>query len=200
MKATNQPADFSAIDSHVQRTCKLTTAQLNRFHELLELRSVPKKTVLLHPGEICQFEAYVNKGCLRTYYINEDGAEIVLQFAVEDWWISDIASFHNQVPGRLFIETLENCELFILTPETKEQLLLEIPAFERFFRLLVQRHLTSLQNRVISTLSLNGENKFRLFAQQYPAILKRVPQFHIAAYLGMTPEFLSKVRSRISKK
>lgn len=173
---------------------------MKRFHELLEIRTVPKKTVLLQPGEICQFEAYVNKGCLRTYYINEDGAEIVLQFSIEDWWISDIASFHNQTPGRLFIETLENCELFVLTPETKEQLLLEIPAFERFFRLLVQRHLASLQNRIINTISLNGENKFRLFAQQYPAILKRVPQFHIAAYLGMTPEFLSKVRSRLSKK
>lgn len=178
----------------------MTSAQLNRFHELLEVRNVRKKTLLLQPGEVCQFEAYVNKGCLRTYYINEDGAEIVLQFAVEDWWISDIQSFHTQQPGRLFIETLENCELFILNPETKEQLLREIPAFERFFRLLVQRHLSSLQNRIISTLSLNAENKFRLFAQQYPTILHRVPQFHIASYLGMTPEFLSKVRSRLSKK
>lgn len=166
----------------------------------MEVKRVPKKTLLLQPGDICQFEAYVNEGCLRTYYINEDGVEVNLQFAIEDWWISDIGSFQQQIPSRLFIETLENCELFLLSPETKEQLLTNVPSFERFFRLLVQRHLASLQNRIINTISLNGENKYLLFSQQYPHILRRVPQLHIAAYLGMTPEFLSKVRSRIAKK
>ena len=192
--------DFSSIDAQIQRICPLTEAELHQFHTFLKIQQVRKKTTLLQPGEICQFEAFVNRGCLRVYYINENGTEVNLEFAIENWWISDIASFHEQQPSKLFIETLENCELFILDQESKEQLLTALPKFERFFRLLVQRHLSSLQNRIIHTISLNGEDKYLLFSRQYPEILKRVPQLHIASYLGMTPEFLSKIRSRTVKK
>jgi CRP/FNR family cyclic AMP-dependent transcriptional regulator len=191
---------FDAINKHISRTCPFTEEELNIFNSLLEVRTVKKKTYLLQPGEICTFEAYINKGCIRNYYIDENGFEVILQFAIEDWWVSDIGSFHEQKPSSMFIETLEDCELLILTVETKEELLTRAPKFERVFRLMVQRNLTSLQHRLMNTISMNAEEKYLDFSKRYPTIAQRVPQHLIASFLGISPEFLSKVRSRIAKK
>jgi CRP/FNR family cyclic AMP-dependent transcriptional regulator len=191
---------FDAINKHISRTCPFTEEELSIFNSLLEVRTVKKKTYLLQPGEICTFEAYINKGCIRNYYIDENGFEVILQFAIEDWWVSDIGSFHEQKPSSMFIETLEDCELLILTVETKEELLTRAPKFERVFRLMVQRNLTSLQHRLMNTISMNAEEKYLDFSKRYPTIAQRVPQHLIASFLGISPEFLSKVRSRIAKK
>lgn len=191
---------FDAINAHVSRTCPFTEEELHVFNSLLEVRKVKKKTFLLQQGEICTFEAYINKGCIRNYYIDENGFEVILQFAIEDWWVSDISSFHEQKPSNLFIETLEDCELLVLTVESKEELLTRVPKFERVFRLMVQRNLASLQNRLMNTISMNAEEKYLAFIHRYPTISQRVPQHHIASFLGISPEFLSKVRGRIAKK
>lgn len=191
---------FEAINRHVSRTCPFTEEELRVFDSLLEARKVKKKTFLLQPGEVCTFEAYINKGCIRNYYIDEHGSEVILQFAVEDWWVSDIGSFHEQKPSAMYIETLEECELLVLTVETKEELLRRVPKFERLFRIMVQRNLTTLQNRLMSTIALNAEEKYLDFTRRYPTIAQRVPQHHIASFLGISPEFLSKVRGRIARK
>jgi CRP/FNR family transcriptional regulator, cyclic AMP receptor protein len=191
---------FDAINKHVSRTCPFTDEELRIFNSLLAVRNVKKKTYLLQPGEVCTFEAYVNRGCIRNYYIDEHGSEVILQFAIEDWWSSDIGSFHEQQPGNMFIETLEDCELLILTVETKEELLSRVPKFERVFRIMVQRNLTALQNRLMNTIALNAEEKYLDFTKRYPTIAQRVPQHHIASFLGISPEFLSKVRGRIARK
>jgi CRP-like cAMP-binding protein len=191
---------FEAINRHVSRTCPFTEEELRIFDSLLEVRKVKKKTYLLQPGEVCTFEAYINKGCIRNYYIDEHGSEVILQFAIEDWWSSDIGSFHEQRPSNMFIETLEDCELLVLTVETKEELLRLVPKFERVFRIMVQRNLTALQNRLMNTIALNAEEKYLDFTRRYPTIAQRVPQHHIASFLGISPEFLSKVRGRIARK
>jgi CRP/FNR family transcriptional regulator, cyclic AMP receptor protein len=191
---------FEAINAHISRTCSFTEEELRIFNSLLEVRSVKKKTHLLQQGEVCTFEAYLNKGCIRNYYIDENGFEVILQFAIEDWWTSDIGSFHNQMPSNMFIETLEDCELLVLTFQTKEELLRRVPKLERVFRLMVQRNLTTLQNRLMNTISKNAEEKYLDFTHRYPTISQRVPQHLIASFLGISPEFLSKVRTRLAKK
>ncbi len=191
---------FSAINSSVSKYVSFTEEEINIFDEALQLKTVPKKTFLLQEGEICRFEAFINKGCIRTYYLDEKGAEVTLQFAVEHWWVSDIASFHEQKPSRMFIETLEDCELLTLNPESKEVLLRKAPCFERMFRLLVQRNLSRLQERIFHTISMNATEKYLDFLAHYPEIPNRVPQHYIASYLGFSPEFLSKVRTKLSKK
>lgn len=190
---------FDSINQYVLKCSNFSEEELQQFNALLEFKKVPKKTFLLQEGELCQFEAFIIKGCIRTYYINENGFEVVLQFAVEDWWVSDIASFHEQKPSKLFIETLEDCELLILHPETKEQLLKKLPKFERVFRLMVQRNLSVTQNRLISTISKSAMEKYLEFIERYPSIPQRVAQHHIASYLGISAEFLSKVRAKIAK-
>jgi CRP-like cAMP-binding protein len=190
---------FQQIDRFVQRFVAITPETLDTLHNLLEYRLVPRKTFLLQEGEISRTEVYINKGCMRTYYVDEHGNEVTLQFAIEDWWASDIASFQEQKPSRMFIETLEDCELLILTPETKETLLQKEPCFERMFRIMVQRNLSRMQERLFQTISTTAVEKYLDFIERYPTIPQRVPQHYIASYLGFTPEFLSKVRTRLAK-
>ncbi len=191
---------FEAINKFVKKRITISPEEISLFNSLLQHKKVPKKTYLLQEDEICRFEAYINKGCIRTYYINENGIEVTLQFAIEDWWVSDITSFHEQKPSRMFIETLEDCELLILTPESKEQLLQKAPCFERMFRIMVQRNLSALQERLFKTIVTTAVDKYLDFIERYPTIPQRVAQHYIASYLGFTPEFLSKVRTKLSKK
>jgi CRP/FNR family cyclic AMP-dependent transcriptional regulator len=191
---------FEAINSYISKCVPVAKEELDYLDELLEYKKVPKKTVLLHEGEVCNFEAYIIKGCIRTYYIDEKGIEVTLQFAVEDWWVSDIASFHDHKPGNMFIETLEDCELLTLNPQTKEMLLAKLPKLERVFRLMVQRNLSALQSRLFKTIATSGTDKYLDFINRYPTIPQRVAQHYIASYLGISPEFLSKIRTRLAKK
>jgi CRP-like cAMP-binding protein len=191
---------FEKINSYALRCLPFTSQDLDYFDSLLQFKTYPKKAFLLQQGEICQFEAYILKGCIRTYYIDSAGAEVTLQFAVEDWWVSDITSFHNQTSSHVYIETLEDCEVLILTPETKEKLLSTVPGFERMFRLMVQRNLAQTQERLFRTISNSAVEKYLDFLERYPAIPQRVAQHYIASYLGFSPEFLSKVRRKLSEK
>ena len=190
---------FESINTNVCKKNEFTPEEIEYFNTILQYKEVPKKTLLLQDGEICNFEAYILKGCIRKYYINENGFEVIIQFAIEDWWISDIASFHEKKPSKLFIETLEDCQLLILTPETKEMLLNTVPKFERIFRLLIQRNLSAMQNRLIDTIAKSAQEKYLEFIKLYPTIPQRVAQHHIASYLGISAEFLSKVRTKLAK-
>jgi CRP-like cAMP-binding protein len=191
---------FEPINRYVARYISFSEEERQFFNSLLQLKKVPKKTFLLQEGEICKFEAYINTGCIRTYYINETGMEVTLQFAIEDWWVSDIASFHEQKPSRMFIETLEDCEILTLNPASKETLLKEAPCFERMFRLMVQRNLSRLQERLFQTIATTAVEKYLDFLDRYPTIPQRVAQHYIASYLGFSPEFLSKVRTKLTRK
>lgn len=191
---------FDRINTYMIQHANLSSDELSYFNSILQSRSIPKKTILLHEGEVCNFEAFINKGCIRMYYIDENGAEVTLQFAIENWWVSDIASFHDQKPSNMFIETLEACELLILTPQTKELLLARIPQLEKMFRLLVQRNLSNLQSRLFKTIATSAQDKYLDFIKRYATIPQRVPQHYIASYLGISAEFLSKVRKKLVQK
>lgn len=190
---------FNQINAYVTRCIDLSNEELEYFNSILEYTKVPKKTMLLHEGDVCNFEAYINKGCIRNYYIDANGFEVTLQFAIEDWWVSDIESFQNHTPSNMFIETLEDCELLILSPQTKELLLAKVPKLERVFRLMLQRNLAVLQSRLFKTISTSAQEKYLDFLISYPTIPQRVAQHYIASYLGISPEFLSKVRTKLAK-
>jgi len=187
---------FQNINAYVLKCVNLSAGELEYFNSMLQYKVIPKKTMLLQAGNICNFEAYVIKGCIREYYIDGHGAELTLQFAVEDWWVSDITSFEDQKVSDMYIETLEDCELLMLSRKSKEQLLAEVPKLERMFRLMIQRHLSVVQSRLFKTVTHSGMEKYLEFIKRYPTIPQRVPQHYIASYLGMSPEFLSKLRTR----
>jgi len=187
---------FQNINAYVLKCVNLSAGELAYFNSLLQYKVIPKKTMLLQAGNICNFEAYVIKGCIREYYIDSNGAELTLQFAIEDWWVSDITSFEDQKVSSMYIETLEDCELLMLSRQSKEQLLAKVPKLERMFRLMIQRHLSVVQSRLFKTVTQPGIEKYLEFIKRYPTIPQRVPQHYIASYLGMSPEFLSKLRTR----
>ncbi|PSL34799.1 Crp/Fnr family transcriptional regulator [Chitinophaga ginsengisoli] len=191
---------FGSIDQFVARYIQLTPEEVEIFHSLLQFRKVKKKNFLLKEGEICDYEAYILKGCVRTFYVDKQGVETNLTFAVEDWWVADIASFSEQQPSRQNIETLEDCELLTISYEDKNTLYQKVPKFEKVFRMLLQRTAGVLQQRIYASISQTAEERYLAFLEKYPAIVQRIPQHHIARYIGVSPEFLSKVRSTMYRK
>ncbi|HEX8562491.1 MAG TPA: Crp/Fnr family transcriptional regulator [Flavobacterium sp.] len=191
---------YEQLDKSLSRYVSLTNDELSVCHSLLEIRKVQKRTIMLHAGEKCNFESYVVKGCVRKYYIDATGAEIIIQFGIEGAWISDISfSIYEDRPSKVFIETLEDCEFLSFTPESKEELFVKAPRFERVFRILMQRNLAVTQNRLFNTIAMSATEKYLEFLEQYPTIPNRVAQHYIASYLGISAEFLSKVRARLAR-
>lgn len=191
---------FEQINKSISRYVTFSKEELDTFNSLLEYRKVSKKTIMLHEGEVCNFEAFVVKGCVRKYFIDQNGFEVILQFAIEDAWVSDISfSIYETQPSTIFIETLEDCEFLVFSPETKEELFKKEPRFERAFRILLQRHLTATQNRLFHTISRTALEKYVEFLELYPTLPQRVAQHYIASYLGISAEFLSKVRAKLAK-
>jgi CRP/FNR family cyclic AMP-dependent transcriptional regulator len=131
-----------------------------------EYKKIAKKTLLLQPGEVCSFEAFVLKGLGISYMVNESGNKTVLSFASENWWLSDIDSFHDERESKMFIEILEDTELLMINLKTKAELLLKVPKLERMYRLLVQRHLIHFQQRFYSNIALDGKERYHNFLSQ----------------------------------
>ena len=191
---------YSQINESISRYVSFSKEELDILNSQLEYREVPKKTIMLHEGEMCNFEAFVIKGCIRKYYIDSNGHEVILQFAIENSWVSDISfSIYEDRPSHTFIETLEDCELLIFSPETKEELFKQAPRFERAFRILLYRNLAVTQDRLFNTIAKTAMDKYLEFLDHYPSLPQRVAQHYIASYLGISAEFLSKVRAKIAK-
>jgi CRP-like cAMP-binding protein len=166
----------------------------------IEIQQYKAKSVLLNAGEICKYSYFVNSGILRSFNINDNIVEHVLQFACEGWWIGDMYSLLSQKPGNLFIEVNEDAEVVILSKTNQEILYQEIPKLERFFRILTENSLVAHQERLMDNLSLSAEERFEKFCNKYPTLIQKVPQKQIASYIGVTPEFFSKMRARLLKK
>ena len=191
---------MSLIIDSIEKHVALTPEEKKLFLSKIEIQQHKAKTILLSPGEICKYSYFVNSGILRSFNINDNIVEYVLNFACEGWWIGDMYSLITQKPGNLFIEVLEDAELVLLSKENQEQLYNEIPKLERFFRILTQNALVANQERVMDNLSLSAEDRFDKFCKRYPGLIQKVPQKQIASYIGVTPEFFSKMKAKLLKR
>ncbi|HEY0977836.1 MAG TPA: Crp/Fnr family transcriptional regulator [Flavobacteriales bacterium] len=190
----------ASIAEALRRLVPLSDADVARVADAYVPQAAKKRTMLLQAGEVCDFEAFVVKGCLRMYFIDEKGKEITLLFAPEGWWVGDLASFTQRMPSRFFIECVEDSAVLRITFAEKEKLFAAVPLLERAFRLAVQRHLSALQDRFVQVLSSSAEVCYTDFLQKYPGLSERIPQQLVASYVGITPEFLSKLRGRMSRR
>ena len=161
-------------------------------------KKLRKKQYLLQEGDVCKYVAFVEKGILRQYKVDDKGNEHILQFAFEGWWIADHYSFLTGEPSLYNIDALEDCELLLLTKQAEEQLLEKLPKFERFFRLLLQNNLIATLKRLESSLSGTAEEKYNQLIQSCPTLAERIPQHMIASFLGITPETVSRIRKQMS--
>lgn len=169
------------------------------FLSLLKGKKYPKKSIILNEGEICKTINFVQSGTLRAFYRDEEGKESTIMFAVSDWWITDMACFTNQQPAMLNIETIEESHILHLQKDDLNNLYIKIPKFERFFRIIMQNAYIREQLRVIQNLSLTAEQRYYIFLEKYPQIVKQIRQKQIASYLGITPEFLSMIKANKKK-
>ena len=188
---------FSNFERH---GVKLNDKETGLLLPKLFYRKVKKKQLVSAAGEICNFNGFVLKGCLKAYSIDEYGAEHITYFAIEDWWISDIYSFISQTPSQLNIEALEDSELVYFTFKSREEALEEVPKLEKYFRILFEKSLVANHQRLLNTLSLSAAEKYSEFVKKHKKLSERVPQVQIASYLGITPEHLSKIRHELLKK
>lgn len=163
-------------------------------------KKLRKRQYLLQEGDISKYVAFVEKGILRSYSVDEKGSEHIIQFAFEGWWISDLYSFLTSEPSPFNIDALEDCELLLLSRTAEEQLLEKVPKMERYFRILLQGSLIANQRRLVSSLSHSAEEKYNQLIQSCPTIPQRIPQHMMASFLGITPETLSRIRRQASLK
>ena len=174
----------------------ITAAEADCFLSLLEHKTIKRKDTLLHTGDACRTINFVTKGCLRMYTGHENGKEHILMFAPENWWCTDLFSFHAGVTATHSIDALEDTEVVQLSYQNLEKLYVQVPKFERFFRVLFQNGFIMYQNRVSTELALPAEQKYDRFKALYPGLNQRVAQKYIASYLGITPVFLSMLRKK----
>jgi len=182
------------ILANVAKYITLTSLEVSYFTSLLKFRGVAKNECLLEAGEACNVINYVHTGVLRAYYLDKQGKESTIMFATADWWVTDMYCFLNQKPAMMHIEAVERSCIFQLTKNYLDQLFVEVPKFERFFRILMQNAYTREQLRTIQNLSLSAEARYTNFLANYPQVAQQVTQKQIASYLGITPEFLSTIR------
>lgn len=185
---------------NIAQHVSLTQQEQELFLSKTEIHHYKAKTILLNSGAICKHSYFVNSGILRSFNINDNIVEHVLTFACEGWWIGDMYSLLSQKPGNLFIEVLEDAEVVLLSKENQDILYREIPKLERFFRILTENSLVANQERLMDNLSLTAEERFEKFCKKYPTLIQKIAQKQIASYLGVTPEFFSKMKSKLLRK
>jgi CRP/FNR family cyclic AMP-dependent transcriptional regulator len=194
----NESELFRMILDHVLRRIDLTEAEQAHFVSVLKIRRLLPRQYLVQQGEVCKYESYVCKGFLRSFYVDEKGNEHTLHFAMEDWWISDSMSLHLQVPATRNIVALEASTLIQIEKTALEQLYLDVPAFERFWRIMEQKAAIAQDQRILNAISMTGAERYEALIAKYPTLEQRLPQRHIASYLGITPVFLSQIRKNRS--
>lgn len=167
--------------------------------QVFKEKRVKRRQFILQEGEICSHNTFVLEGCFKMYFVDDSGKEHNLQFAVENWWIGDIASFHSEEPSKLNIEAIENSIVLQIKKEDQLKLFVDYPKFNRIFRVLAENAMVSLQKRTIQNISSTAEERYLDFAKRYPQFFNRISNVQIASYLGVTPEFLSAIRKKIVK-
>lgn len=188
------------ILQNISKFVSLTPEEEALFLSNTETKTFKAKTILLSAGDISTCTYFVNSGILRSFTINDNIIEHVLHFACEGWWIGDMYSYISEQPGHLFIEVLEDAEVMLITKEKHQKLYEEIPKLERFFRILAENSLVAHQERLMDNLSLTAEERFEKMCKKYPSLIHQVAQKHLASYIGVTPEFFSKMKSKLLKK
>jgi len=192
--------EFEAIKKNVSRFIQFTEEEANEFTSLLRITKVKKKQFIVQPEFVCRYKSYVYKGIMRAYLVDNNGQEHTILFAIEDWWVSDFNSYFFQQPATLFVEALEDSILVQIEYKAEHQFLERVPKFEKFLRIHTQRSFAFLQKRMLSNLSKSAEERYDEFLQRYSAIAQRIPQYLLASYLGVSTEFLSRLRNGKLKK
>ncbi len=181
------------LRQHIEEIISLTDEEFEyifgHFHHIKKR----KHQYIVQEGEVVSKEFWVIKGCLKSYFFDHNGKEHILQFGLENWWITDYESFVKRTPSNIFIDCLEDCELLYITHDDREKLTTQLHKMERFWAKKSKYGRIALQNRILSLLKNSAKERYDLLLAQYPQLFQRVPKKLIAAYLGVSRETLSRL-------
>ena len=183
--------------SNISKQISLTTEEIAFFTSLLQTKFLAKGEFLLREGYVCKYETFITKGCLKTYYHDENGFEHIIDFLIEEWWANDLYSLLTQTASKSNIKAIEDTHILQISKLDLEILYQKIPKFERFFRVLFQNAYITQRAQINATLSTKAEERYLLFIQKKPYAEKRFTQKDIASYLGITPQFLSVLKKKL---
>jgi CRP-like cAMP-binding protein len=184
------------ILSNIEKHISLNEDEKGHFRRLVKEEHFSKNDFILLQGEPCNYIYFVNSGIMRAFYLNSEGKESTIMFAVKDWWITDMYCFLNELPAMVSIQAVENCIVLKLSKKDLDALYIDIPKFNQLFRILMQNSYCREQLRTIQNLSLPAKERYNQFLKKYPQIASKVTLKQIASYLGITPEFLSSIRGK----
>lgn len=191
---------FDIFRKYLEDKVALREPDYELIESLSSFKKLRKRQYLLQAGDVCRFNAFVCKGFLRNYYVDDKGQEHIMQFAPEHYWIGDRDSMDSGLPSKYNVDALEDCEILLLTKEDFEMIRKTVPAFNDFVNETLKKNVVVLQERIRASITLSAEEKYSNFISKYPSISNRVPLHMIASYLGISAETLSRVRSNSAKK
>jgi CRP/FNR family transcriptional regulator len=186
---------MQALLNHIRKFVPLSAAAEDLLSNTLHCKTYKRKEFLLKEGQVCHTQFFVAKGCLRMYYINDKGAEQIVQFGIDNWWLCDYKSYQLQQGSQYYIQAVTASEVISWDKHQEEHLLEHIPVLERYFRILLQRNAAAAQQRIKYIFEYSGAERYHLFNNSFPDFVQKVPQYMLASYLGFSAEFLSKIRA-----
>lgn len=199
MKEERIQDPYQGLLNNIANYVSLNEAEVERLLAIVRVVAVKKRQFIDQPDFVSKYRNYVVKGAFRSYFVDADGKEHTVQIALEDWFVSDFYSYITQTPATLYVEALENATLLQMTYEDIEGLCAEIHNLSEYFRITTERAFAFSRKRALSNLSMTAEERYLELVGRYPDMIKRIPQKVIASYLGFTPEFLSKIRRRLTE-
>ncbi|APZ47965.1 hypothetical protein BW723_17410 [Polaribacter reichenbachii] len=188
------------LKQNIQKSVEISKSDLESICQNFKHSIVKKGDFLVTQGKVCKFEGFVNEGCFRIFTIDQKGNENTLYFAVKGWWLMDVDSFMNQTPSALNIQALEDSEILSITKIDKEQLYKTKPIVEKLFRVMSQKALIAWQKRLIQNHTLTAKERYYHFIEKYPKMVSKLTDRQVSSYLGITHEFLSKIKRTKAKK
>ncbi|SHK13154.1 Crp/Fnr family transcriptional regulator [Chryseobacterium polytrichastri] len=199
MKENLLQASVEPLIDYFNQLIPLNSEEKKLVTELFKSRLYRKRQYILQEGDVCNQFNFIVRGCLRMYKIDEKGNTHIIQFAPENWWMIDIGSFHKRSPSELSIDAIEDTMVLQISHEDLIKLYISAPKFDRIFRVLIENSFVTLQNRLLQNISSTAEERYLSFMETYSHLSNRLPQTQIASFLGITPEFLSRLRNRLVK-
>lgn len=185
--------------NYISNYVSLTKEEEEFLASKVSYRKYLKGQYILQQGDVCKHQCFVISGCTKMFHVDDSGQEHIVMFSIENWWTSDMGSFITQIPADYNIQCIDNTELIMFSFDVMEDLYAEIPKLERFFRQIIEKALVASQKRIVRSFSLSAKDRYLYFKNQYPKIEKLIPQYMVASYLGITKEFLSKIKSDLTK-
>lgn len=189
-------SNYPGFIAHIRRYVELSEKDVEKIEPYVYTLELKKRDYLVTEGQVCKSNYFVERGCIRMFYVNDKMTEETMQFALENWWLSDYFSFARQTPSEYSIQAVEKSLVVAIEYQSQDKLFADVPQLERYFRIMMQRALAASQLRVKLIYQLSKEEMYRHFNTSFPHFFQRVPQYMIASYLGITPEYLSELRKK----